>query len=169
MKNKDILLEHLHDMDEFAKLKGISCPPIYLIGGSALILGDYIDRATTDFDLIDTEYPASAGRLFRMLGRFDLLDQFVTPVAPGFQLRANLLDGFGCLMIYVLSKEDIIVSKLSRYAEKDRNDINVMIDSCDRNIISDLIDGVIARTDFSDRVRELFIGNSAIFREAYHV
>lgn len=169
MKNKDILLEYLHDMNAFAGLKSIVCPPVYLLGGSALILGDYLDRATTDFDLIDMEYPASTGRLFKMLERFDLLDPFVTPLAPGFPERSTLLDGFDHLKIHVLSKEDIIVSKLSRFSEKDRADIDALIGSCDRRMIATLINGVMSRTDFSERVKQIFHENALRFREDYHV
>lgn len=169
MKNKDILLEYLHDMNAFARLKSIACPPIYLLGGSGLILGEYLDRATTDFDLIDMEYPASTGRLFKMLERFDLLDPFVTPLAPGFSERATLLDGFDHLRINVLSREDIIVSKLSRYSEKDRSDIDHLIDACDRKRIAALIEAVMKRTDFSERVLMFFRENAVRFREDYHV
>jgi hypothetical protein len=169
MKNKEILLEHLRDMDEFAQLKNLSCPPIYLLGGSACILGGYINRATTDFDFIDIDYPANSGRLFKMLERFDMLDYYVTPLPPDFRNRAKKLNGFEIIEIYVLSKEDIIVSKLSRYSEKDLGDIRQLIATSDKNLIEKLIEDITLRTDFSEKVKEYFIRNSKLFLEEFDV
>lgn len=169
MKNKHILLEYLHDMDEFAEFKKINCPPIYLLGGSGCILGGYIDRATTDFDLIDMDYPSQTGRLFKMLERFDLLDLFVTPLAPNFDKRSIKLEGFRIIDIYVLSKEDIIVSKLSRYSEKDYEDIKVLFETSDKELVLTLISEVISRTDFSEKVKNAFIKNSSLFKETFYV
>jgi hypothetical protein len=169
MKNKQVLLEYLHDMDDFAELKGMECPPIYLLGGSGCILGDYIDRATTDFDLVDMNYKSTAGRLFKMLERFDLLDLYVTPLAPEFEKRAIMLNGFKILKIFILSKEDIIVSKLSRFSEKDIDDIKQLISSSDKGLVSNLIDKVSSRIDFSERVKSIFIKNSKAFKEIFYV
>lgn len=169
MKDRDILLTYLHDMEDFAIMKDISCSPIYLLGGSGCILGNYFDRSTTDFDLIDTGYPSSTGRLLKMLERFDLLDYFVTPLPPDYALRARKLEGFKKLEIYVLSPEDIIVSKLSRYSEKDIIDIKQLLILCDKNILSELIDKVALRNDFSERVKSIFIENSLKFKEAFDV
>ncbi len=118
LKNREILLELLHDADDFATLKKIECPPLYFLGGSGCILGEYLDRATFDLDFIDINYSASAGKVFRLFDRFDMLDLYVTTVAENFEERALSLSGFDTLKFYVLSKEDIIVSKLGRYSEK---------------------------------------------------
>ncbi len=93
-KGKELLRELLKDADDFATFKRIACPPIYLLGGSACILGGYLERATFDLDFIDIGYKASAGKVFRLFDRFDMLDLYVTPVAEGFEQRAALLEGF---------------------------------------------------------------------------
>ena len=111
LKNREILLELLHDADDFANFKKIKCPPIYFLGGSGCILGKYLDRATFDLDFIDINYNASAGKVFRLFDRFDMLDLYVTPVAENFEDRAIRLAGFSALEFYVLSKEDIIERK----------------------------------------------------------
>ena len=85
LKNKDILLELLHDADDFAYYKKIACPPIYFLGGSGCILGDYLDRGTLDLDFVDINYNSSVGKIFRLFDRFDMLDVYVTPVADGFE------------------------------------------------------------------------------------
>ena len=47
---KDNLLEVLHEMEEVTKLFRLEPFDIYLIGGSACMLGEYTTRATMDVD-----------------------------------------------------------------------------------------------------------------------
>ena len=169
MKNKDILMELLHDADEFASFKKIECPPIYFLGGSGCILADYLCRATLDLDFVDINYDASVGKIFRLFDRFDMLDVYVTPIAKGFENRAIELKGFNYLKFYALSKEDIIVSKLGRYSEKDQEDISILIVDCDRILLRELIESVISKENFSKRIKEKFIENSNLLKELYNV
>lgn len=150
-KNKRILLEMLRDMEDFARLKGIECPAIYLIGGAGCIIAGYLERATVDFDFIDINYPAEAGRLFKILDRFDMLDLYVTPVAPEFEKRAIKIEGFDS--VYVLSREDI--KKLMTGTDKEK--------------LKKLIELVINRKDFSPVVKYRFIKNVKDFEEEYNV
>lgn len=169
MKNRDLLMELLHDADDFATLKKIKCPPIYFLGGSGCILGNYLDRATLDLDFIDINYEASVGKVFRLFDRFDMLDVYVTPIADGFESRAIKLEGFETLDYYVLSKEDIIVSKLGRFSDKDKEDIDTLIKECDLKKLNTLIQNVIERENFSDRIKAEFIKNSTDLRKRYNV
>ncbi len=169
LKNREILLELLHDADDFATLKKIECPPLYFLGGSGCILGEYLDRATFDLDFIDINYSASAGKVFRLFDRFDMLDLYVTTVAENFEERALSLSGFDTLKFYVLSKEDIIVSKLGRYSEKDREDISTLIKDSKKDLLVQLISNVVNRQDLSDRIKQEFIKNSQLLRDDYNV
>lgn len=169
LKNREILLELLHDADDFANLKSIKCPPIYFLGGSGCILGEYLDRATFDFDFIDINYNASAGKVFRLFDRFDMLDLYVTPIAEHFEDRAYRLTGFKTLEFYVLSKEDIIVSKLGRFSEKDQEDIDMLMNESDKELLSQLINNVSARENLSERIKQEFIKNSKSLRDKYNV
>jgi hypothetical protein len=168
-KNIDLLLELLHDADDFATMKNIKCPPIYFLDGAGCILGNYLSRATIDLSFIDINYEASVGKVFRLFDRFDMLDFYVTPIADGYNDRAIKLDGFTTLNYFVLSKEDIIVSKLGRYSEKDRVDIDELIKSSDLDLLDKLIQNVIKRTDFSEKVKMKFIKNSGLLRKRYYV
>ena len=168
-KNRAMLIEILHDMEDFAKLKGLKCPPIYLLGGSGCIAGGYINRATTDFDILNMDYPAYAGRIFRLLGETDYLDMDLTTIAAGFENRAIKLEEYKYLDIYVLSKEDIIVTKIGRYSEKDIQDIEELIKSSDKTLILDLIDKVNQRTDIGKKIKEEFIKNVTVFRRQFIV
>ncbi len=168
-KNRELLMELLKDADDYAEFKKIECPPIYLLGGSGCILGGYLERATLDIDFVDINYSASAGKVFRLFDRFDMLDLYVTPIADGFSDRAKSLKGFSTLSYYVLSREDIIISKLGRYSDKDQEDIEELIKNADFELISALIKNIIDKKDFSERVKKEFIKNSFLFKEKYHV
>jgi hypothetical protein len=169
LKNRDILMELLQDANDFAKMKQIECPPIYLMGGSGCILGNYLERATTDIDLIDMGYLASVGKVFRLFDTFDMLDLYVTPIADGFEARAIVLEGFDRLQFYILSVEDMIVSKLGRYSEKDQEDISRLVTQSNYELLNSLIRNVSSRENFSDRVRTHFIENAEQFKVLYHV
>ena len=56
---KDNIIEVLHEMEEVTKLFKLEPFDIYIIGGSACILGEYTTRATIDVDFIDLGYPKS--------------------------------------------------------------------------------------------------------------
>jgi hypothetical protein len=166
-KNREILNQILQDVDDFAKLRKIDYPPIYLLGGSACIIAGYLDRATTDIDLLDMEYDASMGRLLRIMEKYDLLDLYLTTIPMDFKDRAVKIDNFK--NIYVLSREDIIISKIGRYSKIDIEDISTMIRDVDKNLLSGLIDAVITRKNMSDRVRQVFVKNMELFRERFNV
>lgn len=169
LKNRELLMELLHDADDFAFFKKIKCPPIYFLGGSGCILGNYLERATLDLDFVDINYDASVGKVFRLFDRFDMLDTFVTPVADGFEKRSKFIEGFTYLKFYTLSKEDIIVSKLGRYSDKDKEDIGVLIEDCDKQLLKNLINFIISKEDFSERIKVEFIKNSKELLERYYV
>lgn len=166
-KSREILMQILKDMDDFAAMKGIDYPPIYLLGGSGCILGGYLDRATTDFDLLDMEYDAAMGRLLRILDRYDFLDGYLTTIPEDFSLRAEKIENFR--NIYVLSREDIILSKVGRYSEKDIEDISVLMEEADKERLIRLIDKVRSRDNLSERVKEAFAANLKLFRERFDV
>ncbi|MDM8534781.1 hypothetical protein QUF55_08800 [Clostridiaceae bacterium HSG29] len=48
-------------MNLFAKTINVEPFDLYLIGGSASILGNYSDRATRNFDFIDLNYSSKLG------------------------------------------------------------------------------------------------------------
>ena len=49
---KDNIIEVLHEMEEVTKLFKLEPFDIYIIGGSACILGEYTTRATIDVDFM---------------------------------------------------------------------------------------------------------------------
>ncbi len=166
-KSKDILIQILNDMEDFAKMKKIEYPPIYLLGGSGCIIGGYISRATTDFDLLDIGYDASMGRLLRVLDRYDFLDIYLTTIPEDFRHRAKKINNYK--NIFVLSREDIVLSKIGRYSEKDAEDISILMKDVDMELLAGLIEKVLGRNNISVRVKEAFIINLQKFRSKFNV
>lgn len=167
--DKQALILALQDMEDFAMLKELDCPPIYMLGGSACIIEGYLERATRDIDILDLEYSAQMGRLFRILGEVDYLDLMLTTLAEGYQERAVRVSAVKKIQVYTLSREDIIVTKIGRYSDKDKEDIKELIKKSNKIKINELINSVKQRQNMSQRVKEYFISNVEKFRRDFDV
>ena len=157
---KDDLMSALSDMETTSKVLGIEPFALYLLGGSGCIIAGYLDRATRDFDIIDMGYCSRLGRVLKLLEPYDIIDTMMATIALSFKERAVRLDGFEHLSIYVLSREDIVVSKLGRYNERDTYDIKTMIPECEAHAILQLIDEVLERPDLITRAKAVFVSNA---------
>lgn len=169
MELKRQLEDKLFEMEKVAQLFQIEPFDIYFLGGSACILGDYTNRATRDFDFIDLNYSATLGKVFVHLRDFDMLEYESTLISPKFKDRAKKLIKFNYLNIFVLSIEDIIVSKIIRLEQKDIQDIDELILKADKVIINIIIDEVTSRTDLFESKKQGFIDKLILFREKYNV
>ncbi len=147
MDLKKQLEDRIFEMEQVAKVFEIGPFDIYFLGGSACILGGYTDRSTRDFDFVDLEYSSRLGKVFIHLRDFDMLEYNSTILSPFYKDRAVKLDQFTYLNIYILSVEDIIVSKVIRLEDKDIEDINKLILSADMNKIESIIEEVLTRDD----------------------
>lgn len=166
---KDSFKYRVKMMEKLAQIEEIEPFDIYFMGGSACILGNYIERRTLDYDFINIGYTPVHGRIFSVLGDIDILEYEFCPLSPTFRERAVKLEEFDYLNIYVLSREDIIVSKLSRYAEKDKEDIKYLIRDCNKNLLPLIIREVEERKDFIESARNKFIKNCKEMRGTFHV
>ncbi len=163
------LEEHISDMEKVAKMFNIEPFDIYLLGGSACILGKFTDRATRDFDFIDLNYSSKLGKAFAQLRNFDMLEYQSTLVSPKYKERAIKLSKFKYLNVYLLSVEDIIVSKIIRLEEKDLQDIDKLIKVANKELLIQIIDEVLSRDDLFESKRKQFIEKLPLFRERYNV
>ena len=166
---KDNLIEVLHEMEEVTKLFKLEPFDIYLMGGSACMLGEYTTRATMDVDFVDLGYPAKYGKVFVLLRDYDMLEYESTLLSPTYKERAIKLEEFKYINIYILSKEDVAVSKIIRLAEKDIEDLNQIIPKCDIKVLNGIIDEIICRDDLFESKKEGFLNNLKIFKEKYNV
>lgn len=166
---RDNLLEILQEMEEVTKLFKLEPFDIYIIGGGACILGEYTNRATLDIDFVDLGYPAKYGKVFTLLRDYDMLEYQSTILSPNYKERAIKLEKFKYINIYILSKEDIVISKIIRLAEKDIEDLNQMVPKCDKNVLNDIIKEVLEREDLFESKKKEFEKKLEIFKEKYNV
>lgn len=169
MEIKKQLEDRISDMEKVAQLFEIEPFDIFLLGGSACILGGYTDRATRDFDFIDLNYSSKLGKIFVQLRDFDMLEYESTLVSPTYKERAIKLNKFPYLNIYILSIEDIIVSKIIRLEQKDLQDIDELVKIADKELINRIIEEVLHRNDLYESKKKQFIKQLPLFREKYYV
>ncbi len=166
---KNTLIEILHEMEEVTKLFKLETFDIFIIGGSACILGEYTNRATLDIDFIDLGYPAKYGKAFSLLRDYDMLEYESTILSPTYKNRAIKLDEFKYINVYILAKEDIAISKVIRLAPKDIEDLDEIIPLCNKQLLNNIIDEILNRDDLFESKRTEFINKLKIFKEKYDV
>ena len=72
-------------------------------------------------------------------------------------------------MIYILSKEDIAISKVIRLAPKDLEDLDQIIPKCNKEILNKVIEEILKRDDLFESKRNEFIKKLQFFKEKYNV
>ena len=164
-----------HDMEDALKAvevlaKAFNIPPfeIYILGGAGCVLAQYLDRATRDFDIIDLEYDASLGLVMKPLEPFDLIDLQLATIPPSYKARAARLPQFEFLSVFVLSREDIIISKISRYNERDISDIRELIVQADIKVMFQLVEEIF-NADYIPQAKSAMLKNLAICMEENNV
>lgn len=166
---RDNLIEVLHEMEEVTKLFNLEPFDIYIIGGSACMLGEYTTRATLDVDFVDLGYPSKYGKVFVLLRDYDMLEYESTILSPTYKERATKMEEFKYINVYILSKEDVAISKIIRLAPKDLEDLEQIIPNCNKEILNNIINEVINREDLFESKKSEFIRKLEIFREKYNV
>ena len=166
---KKNLLEVLHEMEEVTQFFKLEPFDIYILGGSACILGEYSTRATMDIDFIDLGYPSKYGKAFSLLRAYDMLEYESTILSPTYKERAIKLDSFKYIGVYILSKEDIVISKIIRLTEKDIEDLNQIVPKCNKSLLNHIIEEIINRTDLFESKKNEFLKKLKLFRETYNV
>ncbi len=163
------LEERIYNMEKVAKTFDIDPFDIFFLGGAACILGEYTTRATRDFDFVDLDYPSRLGKVFVQLRDFDMLEYKSTILSPKYKERATKLEKFKYINVYILSPEDILVSKIIRLEKKDIEDIDKLIKISDKELINGIILEVLQREDLYRSKKEQFKKMLIRFREKYHV
>lgn len=92
-----------------------------------------------------------------------------TILSPTYKQRAKKLDEFNYINVYILSREDVAISKIIRLAEKDVEDLNEIIPKCDKTLLNKIIKEIIDREDLFESKKSEFIKKLTIFREKYNV
>ena len=76
---------------------------------------------------------------------------------------------FEYINVYILSREDVVVSKIIRLAEKDIEDLNQLIPKCNKELLNSIIEEIIERNDLFESKKSEFINKLKIFKEKYNV
>ena len=126
-------------------------------------------RATLDIDFIDLGYTAKYGKVFVLLRDYDMLEYQSTLLSPTYKERALKLEEFQYINVYILSKEDIAISKVVRLAEKDIEDLNQIVPNCDKQLLNNIIEEILNREDLFESKKKAFKRNLRIFKEKYNV
>ena len=128
---------------------------LHLLGGAACVLGGYIERATIDFDFIDTSVPAVYGRILNILRYFHIVEWYYVPVSYSYTKRIKFIfeNEFKNIKIGILSKEDLVISKLGRFCERDVTDINKLMENADKVLLEEIYYEVIQRKDLEEKVK----------------
>lgn len=169
MNNYESVVLIIKDMEKIAQALNVPSFAIYFLGGTACILGHYSDRMTRDFDFVDLNYSSTYGKVLRYLNDFDMLEYESTILAPSYKERAKKLEQFNYLDVYILSREDIIVSKVIRMERKDIEDIDLLIKESDKGLINKIVEEVLSREDLFESKKNAFLNNLPAFRERYNV
>ena len=120
-------------------------------------------------DFVDLGYPAKYGKVFVLLRDYDMLEYQSTILSPTYKERATKLKEFQYINVYILSKEDIAVSKIIRLAQKDIEDLNQIINNCDKTILNNIIKEILNREDLFESKKKEFEKKLKIFKEMYNV
>lgn len=158
----------LADTETLARATGTEAFDVYILGGAGCVLAQYLERATRDFDIIDLGYSASLGRVMKPLEPFDLIDPSLAALAPDYKARATRLSQFEFLSVYVLSREDIIISKAARLNERDFHDICALLPRADTALIFKLAGEVLAG-DLLPKAKHEFYKNFSRVMESENV
>ncbi len=166
---KQALMNKIYDMEKVAQALDIPPFEIFFLGGSGCILGDYIYRMTMDYDFVNLNYNANIGRALAILGDYDMVESELAPISNTMRVRAKKLTEFKYLDIYVLSREDIIVSKLCRFNDKDKQDIDILIKEASIDTIYKIVDEILNRDDINNKVKSILTTKINTLRKMYNV
>ncbi|MCG8499825.1 MAG: DUF6036 family nucleotidyltransferase [Firmicutes bacterium] len=167
MRNREELLFDLKLVDNLVgSTFGKIDLAFYFAGGTACILAGYIDRATRDFDFVDRGYSAKLAKVLKLLEPYDLLTAYVAAIPLNYAKRAEKVEGFTNISVYIFSREDIIASKIDRLSEKDMEDIDILIHDVRRELLKKCIEETYENIVYDNR-KEKYAKNLEKFKHIY--
>lgn len=98
-----------------------------------------------------------------------MLEYQSTILSPNYKKRAIKLEEFKYINVYILSKEDIAISKIIRLEPKNIEDLNQIVPNCNKEVLNNIIEEVLNRDDLFESKRSEFEKKLKIFREKYNV
>ena len=139
-----------------------------IIGGSALILSDYLVRATMDIDIID-RYPL----LQPIMEKYDVNNRsnaFIDCIAKSYNVRMTKLEiDTKVIDYYVMSLEDLIIMKLHSDREKDYQDItnNEIVSCINWETLDSIVESGEVDVSFNKQKYDLFLERYKKYKKKY--
>jgi len=109
---------------------------VIIVGGSALILGDYTQNVTKDIDII-----GATKDLYNLLWKYDMntdVAAYMNSFPMKYEDRLVLLLEGRKVNFYTLSLEDIVISKLCSARKNDMEDVEVVANKVDWDLLEKL-------------------------------
>lgn len=98
-----------------------------------------------------------------------MLEYQSTVLSPTYKERAIKLEEFKYINVYILSREDIVISKIIRLANKDIEDLNEIMPYCNKQLLKTIIEETLNREDLFESKKTEFERKLKIFKEKYNV
>lgn len=148
MNTKQEVLENLLFADQYmeAMFPNVKKLTLVITGGASFLLKDFKDKVTLDIDTI-SELDED---MLLYLESFSINNgaSAVTYLSNSYQERLEKVKGnFKVLDVYVLSNEDLVISKIGRLSDDDLRDIHYtgIMDKVDFHLLSKLAEEISAK------------------------
>jgi len=132
------MLKRMQDLDEeaYAAFDISGRFSITIVGGSALILFDYLSRSTDDIDILNIN-----GELIDLIESYDMntrVRAHMSNFPYNYEDRVKLIWSGSIIDFYAASLEDIVISKLCAARSDDLEDIAFLADKVDWQVLEKL-------------------------------
>lgn len=124
MENKQEVLENILLADQYMKtmFPNIGRVRLILVGGAAIILKGFENKVTTDIDTVVKLEEDVSDFLRSFAINNDAAEVSVLPEDYESRMEEIVL-GLEVLEVYVVSNEDLVISKVGRYDTDDKRDL----------------------------------------------
>ena len=141
---------------------------LIIVGGSALVLREYIIRATDDIDVLDFD-----NRLSKLMALYDMngdVNAFIFSFPYNYQERAQEIWSGKRIKYFTASLEDIAISKICSNRDKDMEDLEKIVDIIDWDLLDKLANDEeeLRLISMSDRTYSDFKACYKRFKRRYH-
>jgi hypothetical protein len=130
------------------------------VGGSvALILPGYLERATTDIDVVDelpSEIRSQHALVEELRKRYGLLlADFQSHYLPSkWDTRLHYLDAFGDLHVYLVDVYDVFLRKLVSIRTKDLDDLRMLLPQLEKDTLTQRLKDTMGSALAADELRK---------------
>jgi hypothetical protein len=124
MERREDVLENLRFADDEIHQSMPGCKEVELtvIGGACMLIRNYISRYTVDIDTVTKLEDAVKECLWAYSINNDSIE--VATLHPSYMFRLKKLnETFKVLKVYLISDEDLVISKVGAYRVKDKSDL----------------------------------------------